>query len=65
MFSRRGACFIVASGSHPHVLFCMFRFDAELREGHLVPTAYSTAGVFKVLQAYGRIMFYFPIDIFF
>ncbi len=51
--SIRGACFVVASGSHPHVPLCTLRCDPSLR---LAPAAFSTARVFKVLQAYARIM---------
>ncbi|MCZ6622781.1 MAG: tetratricopeptide repeat protein [Deltaproteobacteria bacterium] len=51
--SIRGACFVVASGSHPHVPLCTLRGDLLLR---LAPAAFSTARVFKVLQTYARII---------
>jgi hypothetical protein len=50
---RRDGCYVVASGSHPHVLPCTLRCDPSLR---LAPATFSTARVFKMLQAYARIM---------
>ena len=60
--SRRGACFVVASGALRFVLVLGFRARLRTRatdtsnDNYVPCTRRLTARVFKVLQAYARIM---------